>query len=383
LASVTVGSMRLKSQLQRWRSADVIDDATAGRIEAYEASRHGFRFSTAMFGLGALAMVLGAVAIVASNWNAIPASAKLLAHAVLNAGLAVGVLKAINANRPTAREILLFLLAGATLTFIALIGQIYQTGAPLWQALALWLLITSPFLFYLARSKITVACWILSFWATLGTAAETIEHRLGPLNLDVAFYALVPFVMIGVGLWVALRARWPVWPALIAMGGYVLITLAVSAAQIAWIDGNGLGLEKHSAQLNVAFLATLAAAIALVALRRARILEPALLEASLFPLISVPVGFAPLLIRHGEWPVIGAGVFMAYWALVGWTGLQAGYRSLLNLAIIVIALRLVIVYVELFGGLLATGVGLIVSGGLLIGVVWATGKLIRRLGRTA
>jgi hypothetical protein len=36
-------------------------------------------------------------------------------------------------NLPRAREIFLFLLAGATLTFIALIGQIYQTGAPLWQ----------------------------------------------------------------------------------------------------------------------------------------------------------------------------------------------------------------------------------------------------------
>jgi hypothetical protein len=44
--------MRLKSQLQRWRTANVIDDATAGRIEAYEGSRQGFRFSTAMFGLG-------------------------------------------------------------------------------------------------------------------------------------------------------------------------------------------------------------------------------------------------------------------------------------------------------------------------------------------
>lgn len=380
---LTVDYMRLNAQLQRWRSAEVIDDATARRIEAYEASRRGFRFSTGMFGLGALAMVLGAVAIVASNWDAIPAAVKLLAHAVLNLGLAVGALQATRRDRPVAREILLFLLAGATLTFIALIGQIYQTGAPLWQALLLWLAIVSPFVFFLARSKITIGCWIVAFWVTLGTAAETIEHRLGPMHLDVAFYALVPFVMMAIGGWVALRVRWPVWPAMLAIGGYFLVTIAASGAQIAWVDANTLGLDAHRAQLNVAFLATLVASLALLALGSARFIEPASREESFFPLVSVLIGFAPLLIPHGAWPVVGAGVFMAYWAIVGWTGLQAGYRSLLNLAIIIIALRLVIVYVEVFGDLLSTGVGLIVSGALLIAVVWATGKLIRGLGKAA
>lgn len=375
--------MRLKAQLQRWRSADIIDDATAERIQVYEKSRQGFHFSTAMFGLGALAMILGAVAIVASNWDVIPAAAKLLAHALLNAGLAVAVLRAIQVNQPRAREVFLFLLAGATLTFIALIGQIYQTGAPLWQALVLWLGITSPFLFFLTRAKLTAACWILAFWATLGAAAETIEHRLGPLHLDLVFYGVVPFVMIAIGDWTALRTRWPVWPATFATGGYVLITVAVSAAQLAWIDGNNLDLETHRTQLSAAFYATLAASLALLALRYARVFEPAPLAAKLFPLISVLIGFAPLLIPHTNWPVVGAGVFMAYWALVGWTGLQSGYRSLLNLAIIVVALRLVIVYVEVFGDLLSTGVGLIATGALLIAVVWMTGKLIRRLGKLA
>lgn len=375
--------MRLKAQLQRWRSADIIDDATAERIQVYEKSRQGFRFSTAMFGLGALAIILGTAAIVASNWDAIPVNAKLLAHALLNAGLAVAALRAIHANEPRTREIFLFLLAGATLTFIALIGQIYQTGAPLWQALTLWLGITSPFLFFLARAKLTAACWILAFWATLGAAGETIEHRLGPLHLDLAFYAVMPFAMIALGDWAALRARWPVWPATFATGGYVLITVAVSAAQLAWIDVTDLHLEAHRAQLSAAFYATLAASLTLVALRYARVCESAPLAANLFPLISVLIGFAPLLIRHPNWPVVGAGVFMAYWALVGWTGLQSGYRSLLNLAIVVIALRLVIVYVEVFGDLLSTGVGLIASGALLIAVVWTTGKLIRRLGKMA
>jgi uncharacterized membrane protein len=375
--------MRLKAQLQRWQTAEIIDDATAQRIEAHERSKQGFRFSTAMFGLGALAMVLGVAAIVASNWDAIPATLKLVAHGVFNASLAAGALYAIQTDRTTAREILLFLLAGVTLTFIALMGQIYQTGAPLWQALALWLCIASPFLFFLARAKFTVACWILAFWTTLGTAAEAVEYHLWPLHLDLAFYTLVPFLMIPIGASKALRARWPVWPALLVAGGYVLIACAVSAAQVAWIDDFDYNVHEHRAHLFPAFFAALAASGGLLALRYTKYLEPAPLIPSLFLLISALAGFAPLLTSHPRWPVAGAGIFMAYWALIGWTGLKLGYRGLLNAAIVIIALRLVVVYVEVFGDLLSTGVGLIASGALLIAVVWATGKLIRKLGQSA
>ena len=374
--------MTLKTQLQRWRTADIIDAATAQRIQTYEDSKPGFGFSTAMFALGALAIVLGVAALVASNWDAIPAIPKLVAHAILNAALAAGAWRAAQTDRTTLGEILLFLLAGLTLTFIALIGQIYQTGAPLWQALTLWMLVTSPFLFLLARSKFTIACWILSFWTTLGAAAEAVEHRFGPAHLDVAFYTLVPFLMIGIGEWKALRARWPVWPRLATVAGYALIACVVSAAQLAWIDEFDREFREHRAHLFPAFLAALAAASAMAALRRFKWLEANSLVANIFLFVSVVAGFAPLLLRHPHWPVVGAGIFIAYWALIGWSGLRLGHRGVLNLAIVVIALRLVVVYVEVFGSLLSTGVGLIASGVLLIALVWAAGKLIRKLGQS-
>ncbi len=335
-----------------------------------------------MFGLGALAIVLGVAAVVASNWDAIPAMRKLVAHAILNAALAAGAWHATQTDRTTLREILLFVLAGLTLTFIALIGQIYQTGAPLWQALTLWLLVTSPFLFLLARAKFTIACWIVSLWTTLVTAAEAIEYHLGPAHLDVAFYTLVPFLMIGIGEWKSLRARWPAWPWLVTIAGYALIACVVSAAQLAWIEEFNRDVQDHRAHTFPAFFAALAAASALLALRRAKWLEANSLVANIFLFVSIHTGFAPLLMRHPHWPVVVAGIFMAYWALIGWSGLRLGYRGLLNLAIVVIALRLVVVYVEVFGNLLSTGVGLIASGALLIALVWAAGKLIRKLGQS-
>ena len=371
--------MSLKTRLQRWQMAEVIDAATVQRIAAYEDSKQGFRFGTAMFALGALAIVLGLAAIVASNWDAIPAALKLAAHAALNVALTAGVLYAVRTNRAAAREIMLFLLAGATLTFIALIGQIYQTDAPLWQALALWLLITSPFLFVLARSKFTAACWMLAFLTTLGSASDDVANHLGPMRLDAAFYTLVPFLMIGIGSWEALRARWPIWPSLFSAAGYTLIALAASAAQLGWRDEFDFKFDEHKEHLFPALFAGLAASALLLALRAAKTLEASPPATSVFLPVSVLLAFAPFLASHPHLPALGAGLFMAYWALIGFAGLQSGYRWVLNAAVVVIALRLVVVYIEVFGDLLSTGFGLIISGALLIALVWATGKLIRTL----
>jgi len=172
------------------------------------------------------------------------------------------------------------------------------------------------------------------------------------------------------------------WPRLTTVAGYALIACVVSAAQLAWIDEFDREFREHRAHLFPAFLAALAAASAMAALRRVKWLEANSLVATIFLFVSVVAGFAPLLLRHPHWPVVGAGIFIAYWALIGWSGLRLGHRGVLNLAIVVIALRLVVVYVEVFGSLLSTGVGLIASGVLLIALVWAAGKLIRKLGQS-
>ena len=87
--------VRLKAQLQRWQIAESIDATTVQRLEAYEESRHGFRFSTAMFGLSAFAIVLGVAAVAGSNWDAIPATLKLIAHTLMNLALTARILHSV------------------------------------------------------------------------------------------------------------------------------------------------------------------------------------------------------------------------------------------------------------------------------------------------
>jgi len=381
--------MSLESRLRRWQKENLIDAHSVSRILAYEAKKKSARFTTALFGLGALAIFLGFAAIISSNWDAIPAWLKLIVHTAINLGLAGGIVYAINENKNTLKEILLFLLAGFTLTFIALIGQIYQTGAPAWQALTLWLVLVSPFVFALARARFTIVAWITGFVITLGFLIEPVNRWLEPARLDVALYTLVPFVMLGIGQQLKVRNKWPVWPPILSLATYVIMALAASYAQLSWLENNPFPLANACVGLAVGLVAS--GLLAGLRYRKILIKHDALID--VFAAVSVLAFFLPMIVVHDSvylyhdggtfLRVIGAAIFILYWIFIGWTALVFNHRNLMNLAICVIALRLVIVYVEVFGSLLQTGVGLIVSGILLILLVLGTQKLVKKFGKLA
>ena len=76
-------------------------------------------------------------------------------------------------------------------------------------------------------------------------------------------------------------------------------------------------------------------------------------------------------------------LFIVYWAAIGWLAARAGQRVLFGMAFTVIALRLVILYLEAIGGLTATGLGLIGGGVLCLLLTWLGWRLTRRMRRGA
>jgi hypothetical protein len=87
-------------------------------------------------------------------------------------------------------------------------------------------------------------------------------------------------------------------------------------------------------------------------------------------LVALLLGHLPLLLSPGDLDVLAALSFMGLWLLVAVTAHRAGQVPLLNLATAVLGLRIVIVYFEVFGSLLDTGVGLLSGGLLTVGLAW-------------
>ena len=78
--------------------------------------------------------------------------------------------------------------------------------------------------------------------------------------------------------------------------------------------------------------------------------------------------------RHHE--ILGCLLFLIAWAFAAGAAAAADRKRLFDFATLVIAVRFLTVYFEVFGSLAATGGGLILSGLVILGAafLWNTGR---------
>lgn len=125
-------------KLQSWVDAGLIDSATAARIEAFETQNARPWVLWAVIGLGALAIGLGLISIIAANWDEIPGQLRLTMHFAMLIGLAGAICwraGKTSAGADYFHDAMLFIFAVLALTFFGHLGQVYQTISPLWQPL--------------------------------------------------------------------------------------------------------------------------------------------------------------------------------------------------------------------------------------------------------
>ena len=73
-------------KITTWHEAGLIDADTRDRLLAYEASHTRPLALWAVFGIGALAIGLGLVSVIAANWEDIPGQLRLAVHFALIIG---------------------------------------------------------------------------------------------------------------------------------------------------------------------------------------------------------------------------------------------------------------------------------------------------------
>jgi uncharacterized membrane protein len=373
--------------LKRWRDAGLIDDSSVARISGWEAQHRRPIWLWALSGMGALAIGLGVVAVVAANWQEIPAWAKLAVDLLLTGLCAVFVFVAWQRDQAWPREIGALLLFGLVIGGIALIGQVYQLQSDPWQALVTWLALSTPFLVLVAFTRLVGALWLAAAVLTWFAAYDSLERLIMPLASGSAaghFFHLLLYLPACLMIVVAVvRRRWP--PAedqgelllKLALGGLVV---AVSTT-VAVIDSR-LASVVAPVEIWLGAAATLLAAAALWLGSGALQRRPAiaLLGASF-------VVWAAALLLARAWnaeakamfEAIFGVLFIVYWSAIGWLAARGGQRVLFGLAFTVIGLRLLILYFEAIGGLTATGLGLIGGGVLCLALTWVGWRLTRRL----
>lgn len=366
-----------------WHQAGLIDADTRDRLLAHEAAHARPLALWAVFGIGALAIGLGLVSVIAANWEDIPGQLRLGVHlALIAAALAALFARAarLAAASPWAVEALLFVTATLGLTFFGHLGQVYQTSSPLWQPLALWLALFAPLLGLLGRGWPAAAAliggmiWCAWDYVAVHTDYGSLRGGGDPAYLWLALVSALPGLTVPLAAAMRGRiSRGDFWRRLeqlglaYAVGGASLVCALASAGGLS--DGE---LTQEFASMAVRGTVAVLAGLGVIMVRPS-------ISGRMAGAIIAGAGLVLMLaFAADDRTVPAAALFMALWAGIAAAALAAGWRGVFQLSVSVIALRLIVVSFELAGDLLASGFGLIVAGLLILGVAWGAVRVSKR-----
>jgi uncharacterized membrane protein len=375
--------MNVHQKLRRWRDAGLIDEATHDRIAAFEQGQSRPVGMYALIGLGASTVGLGLVSLVAANWDEISPLLKLIVDFALGAALALGVYWSIRSQRRLAREALITIFYGFTLASLALVGQIYQLDSPAYQALLTWSLATLP-LCLLGESLYLAVLYSAGFATSHVLALEALFDALGSLENDalarniaacVVFVSPLAYVLLGFVPWLRTERPAFAWSAA-ALGGLGIV-LGGTAIPFLWYERLSFG-DTLTWSLAVTLLLALGFGWALTRLLHGEPARKRIALASVVPvawlLLAFSCGF-----RHGGADYIAGILQIAWLGVCALVSYRAQWPRLFNALTALIALRILVVYFEVFGSLLDTGVGLVTGGVLTLLIAWFWQQKVRQL----
>ncbi len=335
----------------------------------------------AVWGIGALAIGLGFVSVVAANWEDIPGLVRLAVHLALIAGLLALLFfreDRLAAKSPWAVEALVFITAALGLTFFGHLGQVYQTSSPLWQPLAVWLALFAPLLLLTGRSWPTAlavlggAVWCA--WEYAGASGQYEAEREIGREVWLAFVVALPTVFAPLAAWARnLSARSDFWRRLEQLA----LAYAVAGGSLACaLASSGAFQEGDFVRQSASVLTC--AAILMIAGGGVVLVRP-VISGRMAGAIMVGAGFVmPLAYGADNATVLAALLFFALWGGIAAAALTAQWRGVFQMAVGVIALRLIILSFELAADLLTSGFGLILSGMMILGVAWLAVRVSKR-----
>ncbi len=375
--------MGLSKKLSEWQDAKLIDSATADKISDFEQQKSKPIALWAFGGLGAFAIILGLVSVVASNWLQTPDWIKLAADLVLCLVIAFALYRVISRESTSARsqwlrEILVIFYYGFTLASMALIGQTYQLGGSAAKLLLVWTLVTIPIVL-LGRGKFLTILWIVGTCVTYAFNLEVFEDYIRLFIsqrylFDVLFgilYILSPFFFILLSRIPWLVNNRPIMTGELSRYSWLAIIIGGWFCHFLWyesINGSASDIKSLQLFLVISFFATVAMIALIPKLYATRSNDTHL--AMRVVLITIFIIGATAVWHDHAYPVIGAVINIAYMFVLAWAALKIQSIKLFNVMTALICIRLLFIYFEVFGSMLETGIGLVVGGVITLFVVW-------------
>ena len=364
----------LKGKFKRWQDAGLVTTEQADAILAFEKTRKSGKLVKDLTNVAIFAIILGLASLVASNWDIIPATAKLIGHFGVCGLIAALMLKIDGEKHPVGKDACVLLLFGSFLTFIALIGQVFQLHGDLHVTLAFWLAICSPFIWFYGRSYTVIVPWLLVLLTTV--YMNMIEYLDGSTAMQVlvatvmTFYLSPILILVSRTFWMA-RHRPGFVQAFYRLGIFLPALFATLGLFLFYDDF--FHIPYYTWQMVLMALGLLAI---FVIFRPTTRRDESATDLWYYLLVSHIVMMLPFALPQLESGVLSAVIFVMYWIFMAWLGARMHATTLMDWAIRLMILRLFIVYLEVFGSMALTGVGLIGSGILLLVILRYLNRIV-------
>lgn len=346
--------MSLSQKINDWVKNGLLTAEQGEAVAAFERNRKSALSPLgALILLGVFAIGTGIVAIIASNWQAIPNSAKLLAlfAAMAGAAHATDSLR----DRRLIFEAMLFLDMLLYLGAIGLIGQIYHLHSAFykpmlfWCFLALFPVLQTQKMFLTALWEVVlIASFMVSPWGE-SFARFLHDHFETPMTYSAAFLLLH-------GALTQIR-RAPLF--VVPLRKAALFFAVMPLFSFCYVDATG-------ADSAAVFLMTASAAGACFAFNKTirSVYAVCLLYACFVSVTS------PFLLFLGQTGILIALLF---------SGVERKDFGFARIMALCAGIRVLSAYFFLFGSLLETGGGLILTGLFILGIAYGWHKVDGRL----
>lgn len=359
-------------KLTRWQEAGIITADQSARIEEFEREHKSGSFQKKLSRVAIFAILLGILSIIGANWQIIAAEIKLAIHFLINIALAAYIVSLDPATHGKRRDFCVFGLFGLFLTFIALIAQIYQLHGEMYQTLLFWVAICTPFIFYWGRSYIVAWPWLVityavGYWAFF--EATDAEHWLTTTVLSAIY---IPILLL-----IASKSKWltehrPGFSEAFQRLGLIMPAVFATFATLFFYAPQGI-----TSTIDLVIGLILGLVSILIVFRPRSHDDAPSFHLFIYLMVSYVIYTLPFVLPEEVFSrVLSAALFILYWGYMAFLGARLHLVRLMDLGIQLVMLRLFIVFLEVFGGLMLTGIGLILTGIMILMLLKNRARLV-------
>ena len=371
--------VNLEKRVDTWVELGVIDRGQGTRILELEQSQPSRPW--VIYGISAIgvtAIVTGVISLVAANWVDIPDFIKLLSYFILQSVVGYLAIRLSSASKETWREMAIFAFAMLLFAGIGLVSQVFHLHSESWKGFAFWVVLTLPVVLA-ARSALVNHIWVMTTMSTaVMWATERAFYRLGESEwfYRACVVASVPLVLLGLGFLLEKFSHFKVryFQRAVSFWGFGICLFAGTiVGNCLWEGMKNIAGQEAFHYLLIPWIFNVIAIIANYGRfnvprvqRNATFLM--LLAAGIY--LTMPIMGFQLGMDKWSRELIGALGFIVIWSLAATSAALANYKKLFDLASLIIAIRFIVVYFQVFGSLTTTGFGLIVSGLVILAVAF-------------